>query len=206
MIKRMFDLVFSAAGLLLLFPLLLLIGVIIKIGSPGPVFYRGTRTGRFGRPFRIYKFRTMVVDAEKRGGASTALNDPRLTSIGKFLRKYKFDELPQLINIATGEMSFVGPRPQVEQYTRLYNDEEKVILTVRPGLTDYASIRFIHLDKILGDDRADEKYLKEIEPEKNRLRVKYAKENSLWIDGKILIQTFIQLFKIKSLWNTKNLG
>lgn len=206
MIKRMFDLVFSAAGLLLLFPLLLLIGVIIKIGSPGPVFYRGTRTGRFGRPFRIYKFRTMVVDAEKKGGASTALNDPRLTSIGKFLRKYKFDELPQLINIATGEMSFVGPRPQVEQYTRLYNDEEKVILTVRPGLTDYASIRFIHLDKILGDDRADEKYLKEIEPEKNRLRVKYAKENSLWIDGKILIQTFIQLFKIKSLWNTKNLG
>lgn len=206
MIKRIFDIVFSSLGLAVLFPLLLLIGVIIKAGSPGPVFYRGTRTGRFGRPFQIYKFRTMVVDAEKKGGPSTALNDPRLTNIGKFLRKYKLDELPQLINIFVGEMSFVGPRPQVERYTQLYNDEEKVILTVRPGLTDYASIRFIHLDKILGDDQADEKYLKEIEPEKNRLRMKYAKENSLWIDTKILIQTFIQLFKIKSLWNTKNLG
>jgi lipopolysaccharide/colanic/teichoic acid biosynthesis glycosyltransferase len=206
MVKRTFDCVFGLLGLVLFFSLFTLIAILIKIDSPGPVFYRGWRTGRFGKLFRIYKFRTMVVDAERRGGPSTALNDPRLTKIGKFLRKYKLDELPQLINILFGEMSFVGPRPQIEGYTKLYTDEEKIILMVRPGLTDYASIKFIHLDKILGDERIDEKYLKEIEPEKNKLRVMYAKEHSLWIDFKILIQTFLQLFKIRTLWNTKNLG
>lgn len=156
-----------------------------------------------GNPFRIFKFRTMVVDAEKIGGPSTALNDPRLTRIGKFLRKYKIDELPQLINILTGEMSFVGPRPQVEKYTKLYNDEEQIILSVHPGLTDYASIELINLDQILGDDAVDEKYLREIEPEKNRLRMKYAREHSFLIDFKIILMTLTQMFKIESLWNIK---
>lgn len=204
MLKRLVDLIGSSLALLVVWPFLLLMALLIKVQSPGPVFYRGTRAGLDGRPFRIFKFRTMVVDAEDIGGPSTALNDPRLTKLGKFLRKYKLDELPQLINIARGEMSFVGPRPQVEKYTRLYSDEEKIILSVKPGLTDYASIRFVNLDKILGDCRVDEKYVREIEPEKNRLRIKYAKEHTLWIDCKILFYTFIRLLRINSLWNTRN--
>ena len=146
----------------------------------------------------------MVVDADKMGGHSTALNDPRLTRVGKFLRKYKLDELPQLFNIIHGHMSFVGPRPQVEKYTKLYSDEEKVILTVKPGLTDYASIRFINLDAILGDKDIDEKYFREIEPEKNRLRIKYAREHNLWIDLRLIFITLLQLFRVRSLWNIRN--
>jgi lipopolysaccharide/colanic/teichoic acid biosynthesis glycosyltransferase len=197
-IKRLFDIVFSSLGLFLLSPLLITIAVIIKIGGPGrPIFYRGIRTGRYGRPFKIYKFRTMIVNAEKVGGPSTALNDPRLTSVGRLLRKYKLDELPQLINILRGEMSFVGPRPQVEQYTRLYSGEEEVILSVRPGLTDYASIKFVNLDEILGDEEVDERYFREIEPEKNKLRIKYVKECSLRVDLSILCRTVVSLFKIR---------
>jgi lipopolysaccharide/colanic/teichoic acid biosynthesis glycosyltransferase len=204
MLKRFVDVIVCCIALSFLFPLLIIIAIIIKFSSPGPVFYRGWRTGLKGKPFRIYKFRTMVVNAENIGGASTALNDPRLTNIGKFLRKYKFDELPQLINILRGEMSFVGPRPQVEKYTKLYNDEQKIILSVRPGLTDYASIEFINLDKILGDENIDEKYFKDIEPKKNVLRMKYAIEHSLLIDLKIIIMTLIKMLKIKALWNTKD--
>jgi lipopolysaccharide/colanic/teichoic acid biosynthesis glycosyltransferase len=139
----------------------------------------------------------MIVNAEKVGGPSTALNDPRLTSVGRLLRKYKLDELPQLINILWGEMSFVGPRPQVEQYTRLYSGEEEVILSVRPGLTDYASIKFVNLDEILGDEEVDERYFREIEPEKNKLRIKYVKECSLRVDLSILCRTVVSLFKIR---------
>lgn len=204
MLKRFFDIIACLVAFLLLFPVFALVAIIIKVNSPGPVFYRGWRTGLGGRFFRIFKFRTMVVDAEKIGGPSTALNDPRLTGIGKFLRKYKIDELPQLINILTGEMSFVGPRPQVERYTKLYNDEEQIILSVRPGLTDYASIKFINLDQILGDESVDDRYLKDIEPEKNRLRIKYAKEHSFWIDIKIILMTLMQMLKIQTLWNIKD--
>jgi lipopolysaccharide/colanic/teichoic acid biosynthesis glycosyltransferase len=138
----------------------------------------------------------MVINAESKGGPSTALNDVRLISIGKFLRKHKLDELPQFINVLKGEMSIVGPRPQVEQYTKLYNAEEKIILSVKPGLTDYSSVEFINLDSILGDDDVDTKYLEEIEPKKNKLRIKYAREHSLLIDIKIIIQT-IKYFLIK---------
>ncbi|MDO9580579.1 MAG: sugar transferase [Bacteroidales bacterium] len=204
MLKRLFDITACLVALPFLFPFFAVVAIIIKFNSQGSVFYRGLRTGLGGRPFRIFKFRTMVVDAEKIGGPSTALNDPRLTIIGKFLRKYKIDELPQLINILTGEMSFVGPRPQVEKYTKLYNDEEQIILSVRPGLTDYASIKFINLDQILGDESVDERYLKEIEPEKNKLRMKYAKEHSFWIDIKIILMTFMQMLKIQTLWNIKD--
>lgn len=204
MVKRVFDIVVAMFGLLLFSPFFVLNAVLIKLDSPGPIFYKGIRTGRFGKQFLIYKFRTMVCNAEKIGGPSTANNDPRLTKIGKFLRKCKLDELPQLINILRNEMSFVGPRPQVEKYTKIYNEEEKIILTVKPGLTDYASIKFINLDQILGDEQVDEKYLKEIEPEKNKLRIKYAKENSFWIDCKIILLTIFQMLNIKSLWNTEN--
>jgi len=204
MLKRLFDITTCLIALPFLLPFFAVITISIKLNSPGPVFYSGWRTGLGGKPFRIFKFRTMVVDAEKIGGPSTALNDPRLTMIGKFIRKYKIDELPQLINIIRGEMSFVGPRPQVEAYTRLYNDEEQIILSVKPGLTDFASIEFINLDKLLGDEKVDEKYLKEVEPSKNKLRMKYAQEASFFVDMKILFMTLIQMLRINSIWNTKD--
>lgn len=199
--KRVFDVIFSLILLFSLSPVLLVLSLIIKADSPGPVLYRGIRSGIHGKPFHILKFRTMVENAENLGGPSTAYNDPRLTRIGAFLRKYKLDELPQLINILKGKMSFVGPRPQVEKYTKLYNKEESIILTVRPGLTDYASIKFINLDQILGDENVDEKYLKIIEPEKNALRIKYVKERTFLLDIKILVHTFLRVSKIRSLWN-----
>lgn len=204
MLKRLFDITACLIAFPFLLPFFAIIAISIKFNSPGPVFYRGWRTGLGGKPFRIFKFRTMVIDAEMIGGPSTALNDSRLTRIGKFLRKYKIDELPQFINILRGEMSFVGPRPQVEKYTKLYNDEEQIILSVKPGLTDYASIEFINLDKILGDEQVDKKYLREIEPQKNKLRMKYAKESSFLVDMKILFMTLIQMLRINSIWNTKD--
>lgn len=204
MSKRAFDIIFALFGVAILSPFFILIATLIKLTSRGPIFYRGIRTGLHGKTFRIFKFRTMIENAEKTGGPSTAHNDPRLTRIGRFLRKYKLDELPQLINILKDEMSFVGPRPQVEKYTKLYKGEEKIILSVRPGLTDYASIEYVNLDKILGDERVDEKYLREIEPGKNKLRIKYVRERSFLIDCKIIFYTFLQLLKIRSLWNTRN--
>ena len=204
MLKRFFDFTICLFVFPFLLPLLCVIGMIVKFNSPGPVFYRGERTGLNGRTFRIFKFRTMVSNAESVGGPSTALNDPRITSIGRFLRKYKLDELPQLINILIGQMSFVGPRPQVKKYTDLYNEEEKIILTVKPGLTDYASVKFINLDQILGDDDVDDKYMKEIEPEKNRLRVQYAQEHSFFADLKIILMTVNNMLRIRSVWNSEN--
>lgn len=188
-LKRAMDVLLSGVSVVVFSPVLLLIALMIKLTSPGPVFYRGVRTGLNGVPFRIYKFRTMVQDADQLGGPSTALNDARLTRTGRFLRKYKFDELPQLINVLKGEMSIVGPRPQVERYTSLYHGEEGLILTVKPGLTDYASIHFFNMDEILGDGDVDETYLRTIEPKKNALRIRYVKEQSLLIDLKIIAWT-----------------
>src|SRR3972149_9022096 len=142
MLKRLFDIVFSLLGLMLTTPILLILAILIKREDGVPVFYRGVRVGLHGNPFRIFKFRTMVVNAEKIGGSSTADDDPRITRIGKFLRKYKLDELPQLINVFKGEMSLVGPRPEVQQEVSLYSEEERALLSVRPGITDYASIKF----------------------------------------------------------------
>lgn len=200
----MLDVVTAAAGLTLLSPLLLTIAALIKLDSTGPIFYRGVRTGRYGHPFHIYKFRTMVVDAEFKGGPSTALNDPRLTRLGPTLRKYKLDELPQLINVLRGEMSIVGPRPQVERYTSLYTDEENVILSVAPGLTDYASVEFIDLDRRLGNENVDEKYLRDIEPQKNLLRIKYVRDQSLSTDVRIVGRTIAGLIGIRRHWNTRS--
>lgn len=200
--KRVFDIFVATIAMTVFSPLLIFISLIIKITTPGPVFYRGVRSGLNGRPFRIFKFRTMVSNAELIGGPSTALNDPRLTKVGKFLRKYKLDELPQLFNILFGDMSFVGPRPQVEKYTKRYRGEEKLILSVKPGLTDYASLKFINLDEVLGDEDVDEKYVREIEPEKNRLRLLYVRNRSFREDMRIIIKTIMQIFTIKKRWNT----
>jgi lipopolysaccharide/colanic/teichoic acid biosynthesis glycosyltransferase len=200
-VKRAFDLVAAVLGLVVLSPVMLCLAALIKLESKGPVFYRGTRTGQFGKPFRIFKFRTMVQDAEKRGGPSTALNDPRLTRLGPLLRKYKLDELPQLINVVSGQMSIVGPRPQVERYTAAYTAEQKAILDVRPGLTDYASIEFMDLDKLLGTENVDEKYAREIEPRKNELRIKYVRDHSLATDFRIIARTLAQMTGIRRRWN-----
>jgi lipopolysaccharide/colanic/teichoic acid biosynthesis glycosyltransferase len=200
-VKRAFDLVAAVLGLVVLSPVMLCLAALVKLESKGPVFYRGTRTGQFGKPFRIFKFRTMVQDAEKRGGPSTALNDPRLTRLGPLLRKYKLDELPQLINVVSGQMSIVGPRPQVERYTAAYTAEQKAILDVRPGLTDYASIEFMDLDKLLGTENVDEKYAREIEPRKNELRIKYVRDHSLATDFRIIARTLAQMTGIRRRWN-----
>lgn len=202
--KRAFDIVASLFAIASSCPIIVVVAVAIKLCSHGPILYKGVRSGLFGNPFLMYKFRTMVANAEQRGGPSTALNDYRLTNIGKILRKYKLDELPQLINILKGEMSFVGPRPQVEKYTKLYEGEEKCILNVKPGLTDYSSIKFINLDNILGDGDVDEKYLREIEPEKNRLRIKYVQEQSFLVDMKIILTTVAHVLRIISVWNIKS--
>ena len=158
MTKRLFDIVFSILILMVLVPFFVIIMVFIKTTSKGPIFYFGERIGLNGKKFRILKFRTMIPDAELQG-TTTKINDPRVTRVGFFLRKYKLDELPQLINVIKGEMSLVGPRPEVEEHTNEYTEEEKLILTVRPGLTDYASIRFISLDEILGSENPHQVYV-----------------------------------------------
>lgn len=188
--KRLFDVMFSFFGLVVLLPLFGVIALLIKLGSEGPVFFRGERVGKDGKLFKIYKFRTMVVDAGKLGGPSTPDDDPRITKAGRFIRKYKIDELPQLINVLKGEMSLVGPRPEVKEYVKIYSEEEKAILSVLPGVTDYASIWNPNEGKVLAGSKDPEKaYMEKIWPEKQRLRLEYAKNHSLWIDFKIILGT-----------------
>ncbi len=196
MLKRLFDIVCAAAGLVFLSSLLLWIAWRIKREDRGPVFYRGVRVGLRGKLFRIYKFRTMVVDAEKIGVSSTSDDDPRITRIGKFLRKYKLDELPQLINVLKGEMSFVGPRPQVKWAVDLYTEEEKDLLNVRPGITDYASLMFPNEGEILkGSEDPDRDYMEKIHPEKMRLSLEYVRRRSFWLDMKLILETIAVIFR-----------
>ena len=194
--KRLFDIVFSLLGLMLTTPILLILAILIKREDGGPVFYRGVRVGLHGNPFRIFKFRTMVVNAEKIGGSSTADDDPRITKIGKFIRKYKLDELPQLINVLKGEMSFVGPRPEVQHYVNMYTNEEKAILNVKPGITDWASMWNSDEGAILaGSTDAEKTYMEKIRPEKIRLQLKYVRKLSFFVDLKIIFQTLFKLVK-----------
>jgi lipopolysaccharide/colanic/teichoic acid biosynthesis glycosyltransferase len=188
--KRLFDLLTGGVGLLVLAPVLIAVAVAIKIESRGPVFYRGVRAGRHGKPFRMFKFRTMVVNADKIGGPSSSADDPRITKVGSFLRQYKLDELPQLINVLTGEMSLVGPRPEVLQEVLLYTEEEKRLLEVRPGITDWASIRFRNEGEILrGSADPHAVYREKIRPEKIRLGLQYVERRSFLTDCKIILST-----------------
>ena len=190
MVKRAFDLAFASAVLVALVVPLAIVAAAIMFTSPGPVFYRGERVGLRGRRFRIVKFRTMVVDADRLGGSSTADDDPRITRIGRFLRRYKLDELPQFWNVLAGEMSVVGPRPQVAWAVELYTPEEKRLLDVKPGITDDASIKFRDEGAILkGAADPDRAYLEQIAPEKIRLGLKYVNEHSLLVDIRIIIRT-----------------
>jgi len=188
--KRLLDVVVSAVVLTLLSPVLLAIAVWIKLDSAGPVLYRGARVGKDGVLFKMCKFRTMVTNADKIGGSSTADDDPRITKIGKRLRKLKLDELPQLLNVVKGEMSFVGPRPEVPYYVEMYSEEEKAILSVMPGITDWASLWNSDEGAILaGSPDPDRTYLEEIRPEKIRLQLEYVRKRSFWTDVTIVIQT-----------------
>ncbi len=197
MVKRLFDIVFSLLGIILAFPLMLAIGLVIKSKTPGPVFYKADRIGKNGKPIKVYKFRTMVLNADKMGGPSTAADDSRLTKIGLFLKKYQFDELPQLFNVFKGDMSLVGPRPEVKMYVDMMTNEEKnVILSVRPGITDWASLWNFHEAEILKGSADPEKtYMEKIRPEKIRLQIKYVKERGFWTDIKIIFMTMLKIFK-----------
>ena len=201
MIKRLFDLFCSSIGLILFSPVFLTLAIAIKLDSPGPIFYRGVRIGRYGKPFRIYKFRSMVQDAEKIGAASTSATDMRVTRTGHIIRKFKLDEFSQLINVLIGDMSLVGPRPEVQKFVDMYTEEEKAILTLRPGITDWSSIRFHNEGEIIeasGIADADEAYAKIIRPTKLRLQLKYLREHNLWIDIKIIICTILTLISTRT--------
>jgi lipopolysaccharide/colanic/teichoic acid biosynthesis glycosyltransferase len=191
--KRLFDVLVAAFALVILFPILAIVALFVKATSSGPVFYRGVRTGRDGKPFRVFKYRTMVQDAEMLGGPSTGLHDPRVTGIGRVLRKYKIDELPNLINVVIGQMSLVGPRPEVPRYTSLYSGDEELILTVRPGITDLSSIRYIDLASHIGSENVDENFEEYVLPEKNRLRVEYVKTQTFFGDLVIIFRTLTRL-------------
>jgi len=194
--KRPLDFVFSLIGIIILSPVFIIIAFIIKLTSRDSVFFHGTRIGKLGKPFKIFKFRTMVSGAEDLGGPSTASDDPRLTKVGKFLKKYQFDELPQLINVIKGEMSLVGPRPEVPLYVNMMTEEEKkIILSVRPGITDLASLWDFHEGEILkGSPDPEKTYMEKIRPEKIHLQIEYVKNHSFMLDLKIIFKTIIKVF------------
>lgn len=193
--KRVIDFVLALILAIVLLPFYFIIGLVVAITSGFPVFYRPERGGYKDKTFRICKFRTMVKNADKIGGGTTALNDPRITKFGSFLRKTKLDETPQLFNILSGKMSFIGPRPELLRYTSRYSEEEKVILQVRPGITDYSSVEFINLDEIVGGTNADEMYEKHVLKRKNELRIKYANTVSFGTDFKLFFKTVFYVLK-----------
>lgn len=200
MLKRSFDTAISLISLIVLSPLLALIAVWIKLDSPGPAVYRGARVGLRRQTFQIYKFRSMVINADRIGGPSTAGDDLRITRAGKFIRRYKLDELPQLFNVLKGEMSFVGPRPEVHVYVDMYTKEEMVILENRPGITDWASLWNADEGAVLAGSPDPEKtYLEKIRPEKLRLQLRYARERSFWVDIKILMATLLTVLGRRSM-------
>lgn len=196
MIKRIFDATAAAVGLALVAPLFVVIALAVKLGSAGPVFFRQERMGQNFRPFRIYKFRTMVADAPKLGGQITAGADPRITSVGRILRKSKLDELPQLINVLAGDMSLVGPRPEVPRYVELFRDDYRTVLSVRPGITDLASVKYRDENELLGGAAdPDRVYIEQILPDKIALAKEYIARQSLIYDVGLILQTLLKIVK-----------
>ena len=194
--KRAMDIVLSAAALCVLWPVLLLIALAIVVDDPGPVFYRQVRVGRGGKPFRIFKFRTMVVDADKKGLSITVGRDSRITRVGAFLRKTKLDELAQLLNVLCGQMSFVGPRPEVPRYVELYTPYQRQVLLVRPGITDYASIAYRNENDLLaGADDPEKMYIETIMPDKIELNMKYLREISPLADIRLILSTIAAVIR-----------
>lgn len=192
--KRAFDFIFSFIGLILLSPIFLIISLLIALSSKGGVFYKQTRVGKDNIDFKVYKFRSMIVDADKKGLLSIGKDgrDPRITKIGYILRKYKLDELPQLINVLKGDMSLVGPRPEVRKYVDLYDDNQKEILKVKPGITDIASITFRNENDLLSQNPNPERYyIQEIMPKKISLSLEYVKTRTLIKDIKLIFKTIL---------------
>lgn len=191
---RLFDILFSTIGLLLLSPLFLVIYIIIIIESKGGGFYSQTRVGKNGIPFAIYKFRSMRTDADKHGLITVGGRDPRITRIGYYIRKYKIDELPQLWNVLVGDMSLVGPRPEVQKYVDLYTEEQRKVLSVRPGITDYASIEYVDENILLAkSDDPDKTYIEVVMPAKIKLNMKYINNKSLKEYFKIIFLTLAKI-------------
>jgi lipopolysaccharide/colanic/teichoic acid biosynthesis glycosyltransferase len=194
MVKRLFDLFSSLSGLIILSPLFVIVELLIKLDSSGSVFHRGRRIGKDGRPFYIYKFRTMVADASKRGPAITTIDDQRITGVGSFLRKTKIDELPQLINVVKAEMSLVGPRPEDPRYVELYTPEQRRVLKVRPGITSAASFAYRHEEQILSESDLEKTYCTEVLPAKLKIDLDYLSRRTLFSDLILILRTIISLF------------
>lgn len=191
---RFFDTFFSLIGLVLLLPVFIIISLMIKLNSKGNVFFIQTRVGKNNTDFRLCKFRTMDPGAERSGSLTVGKSDKRITRTGRFLRKYKLDELPQLINVLKGEMSFVGPRPEIRKYVDLYSDEQKKVLTVRPGITDFASIEYFNENEILGESTDPEMtYIGEIMPEKIRINMRFINDPGIGNYFKIIRKTLQHL-------------
>lgn len=200
--KRIFDILFSLAALIFGSPFFLFVAVLVKLTSPGEVFYRGPRVGQFGKMFHVLKFRTMYQDADTmkqrpRSEWNTTEDDIRVTPLGYFLRKYKINELAQFWNVLIGDMSVVGPRPEAEKYVKMYKEEEKVILEMKPGITDFASVHFSNKEEIFstGED-PEEIYVEVVRPEKIRRQLHYYRVRNFWVDLTIIISTCKVLFKL----------
>jgi len=195
MLKRSFDIFFSFCGLIILSPLFLIIFVLVKTESKGPAIYKQTRVGKNGKDFSVLKFRSMKQDSESKGLLTVGGKDPRITKTGYFIRKYKLDELPQLINVLKGDMSFVGPRPEVRKYVSLYDESQKKVLYVNPGITDVASIKYRNENELLeGSDDPETFYIKEIMPVKLKMNLEYINDRSFFKDIKVILNTLKTIF------------
>ena len=194
--KRLFDFLIASLALLLLSPVLLLLAILVLADGHGPALFRQTRIGLHGKPFTLLKFRSMRPLADQQGLLTVGQRDPRITRIGYFLRKYKLDELPQLWNVWKGDMSLVGPRPEVERYVKLYNTEQQQVLGVRPGITDFASLYYFEENRILATHADPEAaYIQEIMPHKLELNLEYIRKQSLWLDTRILFLTVWRILR-----------
>lgn len=193
--KRFIDILFSSLGLIFLLPFFLIVIVLIKLSSKGPAFYIQQRVGQHGVEFGVFKFRTMYVDADKKGLLTVGGRDPRITRIGYFLRKYKFDELPQLINVLIGNMSLVGPRPEVKKYVDLYTHDQRQVLNVKPGITDFASLEYFEENELLGkSSNPEQTYVSEVMPKKLQLNLKYIQQSGTGTDLKLILRTVARIF------------
>jgi len=195
-VKRAFDLFFASLGLVVLSPLFLVLGIAVRLSSPGPVIFRSRRVGRFGKEFFLLKFRTMTKDAPQNGPAITIGEDMRITPLGALLRRCKVDELPQLVNVVRGEMSLVGPRPEVPEYVRFYTSEQRTVLDLVPGITDPASIKYALESHLLGKSRNPHSdYVNDIMPDKLRINLGYAARANLRTDFLIILKTLVRIIQ-----------
>lgn len=193
MVKRIFDFLLSLFGIIILSPIFIIVSIAIKLDSKGRILFLQKRVGRYGKEFNIYKFRTMVTDAEKLGKQITVGKDNRITKVGAFLRKFKIDELPQLFNVLKGDMSLVGPRPEVPKYVALYNKEQRKVLDIRPGITDMASLRYKDENDILGKvDNPEEYYINVIMKDKLKLNLEYIEKSNIFFDIYLIFKTIIK--------------